>query len=100
MIKVSGLKEELINHIADIMELPKDVMLNVPKITVLGDISVFIENHSGIAEFTLEHVKVNSPVGVIEVKGDRLRIKTVLPEEIIIEGQISGVIINRREGRP
>jgi sporulation protein YqfC len=97
---MAGGKTGFLNHISDLMELPKDVILNVPKVVILGNIQVLIENHSGIIEYTLESVKVNSPIGIIEVKGSRLAIKSIVEEEIIIDGTIDAVVMNGQGGRP
>ncbi|EDT8929413.1 sporulation protein YqfC [Salmonella enterica subsp. enterica serovar Mbandaka] len=35
-----------------ILDLPDDVVFDLPKITLIGDIQLYIENHRGIIEYT------------------------------------------------
>ncbi len=39
--------------ISDATELPYELVLNLPKITVIGDIQAVIENHKGIVEYKI-----------------------------------------------
>lgn len=78
-------------NISDILELPKDIMMDLPKITLIGSIQVLISNHKGIIEYTKEVIRVNSNSGVIKVIGKDMYIKIILVEEIIIVGNIEKI---------
>lgn len=78
-------------NISDILELPKDIMMDLPKITLIGSIQVLISNHKGIIEYTKEVIRVNSNSGVIKVVGKDMYIKIILVEEIIIVGNIEKI---------
>lgn len=78
-------------NISDILELPKDIMMDLPKITLIGSIQVLISNHKGIIEYTKEVIRVNSNSGVIKVVGKDMYIKIILEEEIIIVGNIEKI---------
>ena len=41
------------------LDLPKDVLLDVPKIIVIGRNEVTIENHKGIMIFERDKIKIN-----------------------------------------
>ncbi|MDI3534426.1 MAG: hypothetical protein PWQ82_791 [Thermosediminibacterales bacterium] len=81
--------------ISDILELPKDVVLNLPKITLVGDVQLYIENHRGILEYNRERVKIKTNLGEIIISGSDLKIKTVMFEEIIVEGSIKGIQLEK-----
>ena len=49
--------------------LPKDVLLDVPKIIVTGRNEVTIENHKGIMVFERDKIKINTNMSPIEIKG-------------------------------
>ena len=53
--KINRGKEVLIEK----LDLPKDVLLDVPKIIVIGRNEVTIENHKGIMLFEREKIKIN-----------------------------------------
>lgn len=78
-------------NISDILELPKDIMMDLPKITLIGSIQVLISNHKGIIEYTKEVIRINSNSGVIKVVGKDMYIKIILVEEIIIVGNIEKI---------
>ena len=52
------------------LELPKDVILDIPKIIVMGRNEITIENHKGIQIFEKNKIKINTNMAPIEIKGD------------------------------
>ncbi|MCR1897857.1 sporulation protein YqfC [Irregularibacter muris] len=76
-------------NVAEVLELPKEIMLDLPKITSIGNIQLVIENHKGIIEYTLEQIRVSTNSGMLKIQGKNLYIKTIIKEEIIITGNIS-----------
>ncbi len=71
------------------LELPRDIVLGMPKITVLGDREAFIENYKGIIEYDNTVVKLNTSLGMITLLGELLDIKTITDEDITISGKIT-----------
>ncbi len=69
------------------LDIPKDVLLDVPKITVVGNQHVWIENHTGIVEYTPEKVRVNTSLGVLVIQGKDFVLVNLLPTEIRLDGQ-------------
>ena len=74
--------------LTDALELPLDVALDLPKITILGDKKVDISNHKGIIEYTSELIRINSKIGIIKIIGKSMKIKNIFLEEINIDGII------------
>ncbi len=85
------MSEELKRRISEVLDLPKDIVLNLSRITMTGQLAVFIENHRGIVEYGPKAVRINTSTGVIAVKGEKLFIKSIIGDEITVEGQIKGV---------
>ncbi|GFN34703.1 sporulation protein YqfC [Tepidimicrobium xylanilyticum] len=85
--------ENLKYNISEALEFPKDVVMDLPKITVIGNIQVNISNHKGIVEYTQETLRVNSSIGLIRITGTDMELKTILSEEIIVKGNIEGIEI-------
>ena len=59
--------------IVDKLDLPRDIILNMPKITITGDNEIIIENHKGVVLFEENQVKINSGVGLISIYGRDLK---------------------------
>lgn len=79
------------NTLTEALELPLDIAMDLPKIVILGDRIVSISNHRGIIEYTDNMIRVNSKIGIIKITGEKLEIKNILSEEILIEGEIEVV---------
>ncbi|QQZ10825.1 sporulation protein YqfC [Heyndrickxia vini] len=80
------------------MELPQDVMMDLPRITMIGQIHIYIENHRGLLTFSDREVRLLLKQGQLLIKGQSFVIKTILPEEILLEGKIDEVIyLNEKE---
>ncbi len=77
-------KEQLIRS----LDLPEEVILNVPTANVYGNKKMEIYNFKGLIEYTLERVRINTSVGVLIVEGKNLEIKVMTTEELHIMGNI------------
>ena len=74
------------------MDLPQDVMMDLPRITMIGQIHIYVENHRGLLTFTDKELRLLLKQGQLLIKGKAFVIKTILPEEILLEGKIDQVI--------
>ncbi|MGD6804123.1 sporulation protein YqfC [Rossellomorea vietnamensis] len=74
------------------MDLPEDVMMDLPRITMIGQIHIYIENHRGLLTFTDDEVRLLLKQGQLLIKGQSFVIKMILPEEILLEGKIVEVV--------
>ncbi|SDK38097.1 sporulation protein YqfC [Natronincola ferrireducens] len=83
--------QEVKKSLAEILELPKDIILDIPKITMIGNLQIYIENHKGIIEYTSNRIRINSKSGVLRILGRNLLLKNIVQEEIIIVGDIQQV---------
>ena len=78
-------------HVADALELPKEVLLNLPLISLIGKEEVGIENFKGILEYHEETVRVNTTAGVLRIEGHGLKLKQLTAEQIVVTGQIKAL---------
>ncbi|SFR00087.1 sporulation protein YqfC [Desulfoscipio geothermicus] len=85
------LKNKFKRQFSDYLELPGDIMLDLPKIVLVGNQQVFIENHRGIQEYNPGLVRVVVSDKIIEVTGENLTLRNILPDEICVEGQITAL---------
>lgn len=76
---------------AEKLELPSEVFLDIPRITMIGHLHIYIENHKGLINFTNNELRLHMKNGQLLVRGDNFVIKTVLADEILLEGEIHGV---------
>lgn len=74
------------------MELPPDVTMDLPRVTMVGQLHIYIENHRGLLAFTDKELRLLLKQGQLLIKGKSFVIKTILPEEILLEGKIEQVL--------
>jgi len=91
--KFSRTKETIANK----LELPRDIMLDIPKITILANNEINIENHKGIVIFEEEEIKINSNIGPISIYGNNFNILFIGGNTITLSGNFKSVVYEGHE---
>jgi len=76
---------------AKMLALPQDVVHDMPRITMIGNMQLYVENHQGVLHFTNDTLLLQLTKGRVEVRGQNLTIRAIQTEEVFIEGLIEGV---------
>ncbi|PZE22699.1 sporulation protein YqfC [Paenibacillus xerothermodurans] len=76
---------------AKMLDLPQDVVTDLPRMTLIGNVQLYIENHRGVLHFSSERLLLALSKGKLEVVGKQLVIRAILTEEVFIEGVIAEV---------
>ncbi len=76
---------------ANMLELPQDVIFDLPRITMIGNMQLYIENHRGVIGFSEHLLQLRLSVGQVDITGKDLVIRAILPEEVFIEGSIDDI---------
>jgi len=84
-------KRQFQQQVAGFLDIPRDLMMDSPKLVLTGDVQLSIENHRGILAYTAEVVRVSTTIGELEVTGLDLTLKNILPDEIMVEGKIKSI---------
>ena len=84
-------KEKILNK----LDFPHDISLDLPKIIVIGNREIIIENHKGIIFFETNMVKINSRIGPIIIKGEEFEILFIAETSITISGIFQGISYER-----
>ena len=58
-----------------ILDIPKELSTDIPKITVLGFEQILIENHKGILEYQDYYIRLNTCIGIININGFNLKLE-------------------------
>ncbi|REJ10622.1 sporulation protein YqfC [Halobacillus trueperi] len=88
---MSKWQQQLRTWISRYFDLPSDVMLDLPRITTIGSIHVYIENHTGLLHFSDEEVRIQYKKGQVRILGKDLGVKMMLKEELLLEGELKSV---------
>ena len=76
---------------ADEANLPKDVVLGVPILTLTGHYEVNIENYRGILEYTEQLIRINVRSGQIRITGKSLEINYYTTTDMKITGKVEKI---------
>ena len=74
-------------------EIPAEVAFDLPRIMVLGDGSVFVENYLALAEYKKDSVKLVTKLGLLEISGDDFEIRVMRQNNIALSGKFYGLKI-------
>ena len=75
-------------NVTEALELPKEIMLNLPLISLVGREEVTIENYKGILEYGEELVRIGTAAGVLRLTGSGLCLKQLSAECMVVTGRI------------
>ena len=74
-----------------LLDLPQDVTIDMPRVTIVGNVKVVVENHHGVKQFTDEYISLLLEQGSLEIVGHHLIIRTILTDLILVEGKIEAI---------
>jgi sporulation protein YqfC len=78
-------------NLADLFEMPHDIVLNLPRLTLIGNIQCYLENHRGVIEYTDQTVRIAVNGGEVSIKGQGLVIRYLAEDELAVDGSIETV---------
>jgi sporulation protein YqfC len=80
-----------VERIADALELPKDILLNLSKVIVYGNRVVLVENFTSLCDYNSEYLILKLDKGQIKINGKNLVIKELSQKEINIYGEFFSI---------
>ncbi len=78
-------------RLAGVLEIPQDIILDLPRITMLGNQQLLVENHKGIIEYTPSLVRISLNQGELKISGKNLILGNLQIEQILVEGTVEDV---------
>ena len=83
------IKKKRFGHMfKEVLDVPEEVALDLPKVTLIGNSSLDIENHQGIIHYDKTEMKLKVNHGFLVAKGRQLILRNISQEEVLIEGEI------------
>ena len=83
-ISDKSLKEKFLTA----MDLPIELLNDVPRITLIGNNNLLIENHKGIIEYDENIIRLVSHINIL---GNQIKVEEINNDEIFITGEITNV---------
>ena len=89
------MKKQRKNRMYKMVEIPKEVYSNIPKLSVPGLEEMVIENYKGILEYEEFFVRISTHIGIININGYNLNLETMTNDDIKVTGKIESIEIER-----
>ena len=70
------------------LELPQDIILGVPLLSMQGNAELMIENHRGLLQYDSDEIRVRTKTFTVQVTGRKLTIQEYRKDVLIIRGKI------------
>lgn len=86
-----GRREGLLEKTAQALDLPADVLAGLPRVELIGDREVRMENHRGILSYGDEEIHISAGGFVIKIVGEELKLRAMTGLELLVTGRIRGV---------
>lgn len=79
------------NKLESLLELPKEIITNQPKITIIGFEEMLIENYKGILEYENFYIRLATYIGIININGFNLKLNQMKEDTILVTGKIDSI---------
>ncbi|SDF06139.1 sporulation protein YqfC [Sporomusa acidovorans] len=80
-----------LQSLAGLLDIPQDIVMDLPRITMLGNKQLLVENHKGIIEYTPSLVRIKLSQGELMIYGEALTLGNLQSEQILVEGVVQEV---------
>lgn len=91
------MKKNKAKRLDRILDMPKEIYLNIPKIIITGFDEMIIENYKGILEYEEYYVRINTHIGIININGFDLNLENLTNDDIKVKGKIESIDVERIE---
>ena len=81
----------MLDHVAELFDLPADVVTGMPRLEMIGSRQLYVEHHAGILAYSQERIDANTAAGVLRVRGSGLTLLAMTAGELRIGGEIAAV---------
>lgn len=94
MRRKKSLKKQ--NRFDELLEIPKEISSEEPKITVMGFKELLIENYKGILEYQDFYIRINTHIGIININGFDLDLNEMTSDDLLIKGKIESIDFEKK----
>ena len=81
----------VLTHVAELFDLPADVVAGLPRLEMIGGRQLFLEQHKGLLAYSDTAIDINTGTLVVRVRGTGLQLLAMTAEELRVGGTIEAV---------
>ena len=93
MKKLSNINRSVKNA----LEIPREVVGKIPKITITAFYEMLIENFKAILEYEDFFVRISTYIGVVSINGFNLKLSQMTEDDILVSGKIESIDLEAKE---
>ena len=86
-----GKTQEYRARMAELFDLPSDLVAGLAHIELLGDRELLLEGHAGILSYSDAQIDISVGAPVVRVRGANLALRGMTGDEVRIRGRIDSV---------
>lgn len=79
------------------MDLPVELRIGQPRVTLVGRDLVFVENHSGLQTYTTKRIQFHTGEGLLTIAGAHLALDCMAGGAVRIGGRIASIALEGGE---
>ena len=83
--------QRMMTRIAELFDLPADVVAGLCHVELLGDRQLFLDGHGGILAYGTEQIDINAGALILRVQGSGLTLCSMTDAEVRISGRIDAI---------
>jgi len=91
-------KRNLPEKIVKKLDIPEDIVFDIPRLIMMSNRELRIENYKSILEYESDKISLSAKNMIIELLGDDFNICLITDEEITITGTILSVNFSKLGG--
>lgn len=84
-------RPSLLEKTAQMLDIPADALAAVPRLELIGDGELRLENHRGILAYGTEEIHVSGGAFVLKITGRNLELRAMTGLELLITGKIEQI---------
>ena len=83
------------SKIDKLLEIPKEISTNEPRLTNMGFNKMLIENYKMILEYQDFFIRISTQIGIININGFDLKLGEMTADEVLVTGKIESIDLER-----
>lgn len=91
MRKNHSVKKIIKNNLVTNLELPEEIICNLPSLSLIGRTKLIIENFKNIFEYSDEAIKLNTTCGMLKIEGKELLLKELTKTKVLVNGKLTSI---------
>lgn len=81
----------MLEGVAELFDLPADVLAGLPRLEMVGSRQLYLEHHTGLLSYSDTRIDANTSAGILRITGERLTLLAMTAEALRVGGRIDGV---------